>query len=331
MEDKNEKNIENKEKRKIKINKVLIKKILLVFIFLNLCAFSAMIFPNIGKPYAKEKMMMQSAALITVVYIIPISKVFGNHNILTIPFYAVRDKLYDAAYNMYPKDEAEKEIQWYAVKQIEYQMLYEPLLGDFTTNPKKLANNKDMWRWTDEFYNNAMLLAHEKTDQPYFNKYIYRNYIGELSQYMDARPLLFLARDNYCYKNLLSDPIEISRFNNILVTSERLKDDFRKNNPESLNYFYDNNNITPQEFLNKQKIIVYLLTNKINNKKFSCDDSLVNQYLDTRNEMINYLKNPPVETMDTTNRECTHDSLYNWQTNKDLEKTIETQCKIEME
>jgi len=143
--------------------------------------------------------------------------------------------------------------------------------------------------------------------------------------------LLFLARDNYSYKNLLNDQKEMSRFNNILVTSERLKEDFEKNNPESLNYFLDNNNITPQEFLNKYKIIVYLLTNKINNKKFSCEDSLVNQYLDTKNEMINYLKNPPVETMGTTNSECTRDALYNWQTNKDLETTIETQCKIRME
>jgi len=126
-----------------------------------------MIFPNIGKPYAKEKMMMQSAALITVVYIIPLSKLFGNHNILTVPFYAVRDKLYYTAYDMYPKDEAEKEIQWYAVKQIEYQILYRPLYWKhFKSNPQKLANNKELWQWTDEFYNKAMLLAKEKTNQP---------------------------------------------------------------------------------------------------------------------------------------------------------------------
>lgn len=318
------------EKKKFILKKV--KTFILIFFYLNIIVFSIAIFPNIKEPYPRQKMMMQSAAFITAIYIIPLSKVFGNHNILTIPFYVVRDKLYDTAYSMYPKDEAEKEIQWYAVKQIEYQLLYSPLyLKYFNTNPKKLAENKELWHWTDEFYNNAMLLAHEKTNQPYFNKYIYRNYIGELSQYLDDRPLLFLARDNYSYKKLLNDPKEINRFNNILVTSERLKKDFEKNNLDSLNYFRDNNNITPQEFLNRHKILVYLLSNKYLNNNFNCNDTLITKYLDTRIEMINYLKNPPVETVKTTNVETTNVDLYKWQLNKELEQVIETQCKIRLE
>lgn len=323
--------MEDKDEQKRTIIKK-IKTFILFFLYFNIIVFSVAIFPNINKPYPKQKMMMQSAAFITVIYIIPISKVFGNHNILTIPFYTVRDKLYDTAYNMYPNDEAEKEIQWYAVKLFEYQFLYQPLYEKyFNTNPQKLANNKDLWHWTDEFYNNAMLLAHEKTNQPYFNKYIYRNYIGEISQYMDDRPLLFLARDNYSYKNLLNDQKEIDRFNNILVTSERLKNDFEKNNPDSLNYFLDNNNITPQEFLNKHKILVYLLSNKYLNHNFNCNDKLIKKYIDNRNEMINYLKNPPTETVKTTNVESTNVDLYKWQLNKELEQIIETQCSIRLE
>lgn len=299
--------------------------------FLNICAFLGVTLPNIGQPYSKEKMMMQSSALITGIYIIPLSKILGNHNILTWPFYAVRDKLYNTAYNMYPKDEAEKEIQWYAVRHTEYQMLYRSLLGNFTTNPKKLANNKEMWQWTDEFYKEAMLLAHEKTNQPYFNKYIYRNYIGIVSQYLDDRPLLFRARDSYSYKNLLNDPKEIERFNTILVTSEKLKKEFQENNTESLNYFLDNPNIFPQEFLNRHEILVYLLANKYLNQNFYCNDTLIEKYIDTRNEMINYLKNPPAETVKTTNVETTNVNLYKWQLNKELEQVIETQCKIRLE
>lgn len=313
-------------------HKKKIKAFLIIFVCLNICIFSAAIIPNIKQPYPRQKMMMQSAAFITVFYIIPISKVFGNHNIFTWPFYAVRDKLYNTAYNMYPKDEAEKEIQWYAVRDTEYNALYHLLyLNFFRTSPEKLANNKYLWEWTDEFYNNAMFLAHEKTDQPYFNKYIYRNYTGEMFIYLTDRPLLFLARDNYSYRNLLNDPKEISRFNNILITTERLKKDFEKNNPDSLNYFLGNPNIFPQEFLNKHVLLVFLLTNKKTNKTFNCGDSLVGQYIDNRKEMVNYLKNPPVETVETTNVETTHDDIYNWQLNKDLEKIIVTQCKIRLE
>lgn len=318
------------EKKKNIIKKI--KVIILIFVYLNVLIFSAAIIPNINKPYPKQKMMMQSSAFITVFYIIPISKVFGNHNIFTIPFYAVRDKLYNTAYNMYPKDEAEKEIQWYAVKDTEYYALYHPLyLRYFKTNPKKLTDNDELWKWTDEFYNNAILLSKESTKQPYFNKYIYRNYTGEIFRYLTNRPLLFLARDNYSYQKLLNDPKEINRFNNILITTEKLKKDFQKENPESLNYFLENSNISPQEFLNKHEVLVYLLTNKKIKTKFSCNDSLLIQYINNRKEMINYLKNPPVETIETANQETAQNDIYNWQLNKDLEKTIETQCKVRLE
>lgn len=320
------------EKEKVRNILKKVKILLLVFVWLNVCVFAAAIIPNIKQPYPKEKMMMQSAAIITIGYIIPISKVFGNHNILTVPFYAVRDKLYDTAYSMYPKDEAEKDNQWYAVKYPEYHALYHPLyLKYFKTHPEKLADNKELWKWTDEFYNNAKALSIEKTNQPDFNKYIYARYVGSLSQYLEDRPLLFLARDNYSYVNLLNDPNEINRFNNILITSEKLKKDFQKNNPDSLNYFSENPNISPQEFINKHEVIVFLLTNKKIKNKFSCNDSLINKYHSNREEMINYLKNPPVETVETTNVGATHDDIYNWQLNKDLEKTIVTQCKMRLE
>lgn len=319
------KNIFEKHKKKI-------KAFLLIFLWLNVCVFSAAIIPNINKPYAKEKMMMQSAVFITAFYIIPLSKVFGNHNILTSPFYAVRDKLYNTAYNMYPKDEAEKEIQWYAVRFSEYQALYHPMyLKYFKTNPGKLADNKELWTWTDEFYNNAMLLAQEKTEQPYFNKYIYRNYISEISQYLDDRPLLVKARDNYNYTDLLINSKEIRRFNNILIVSKRLKKNFEENNQESLNYFLNNLNVYSQEFLNKHELYVYLLMNKSMNNKFHCNDNLLNDYFQNRKLIVEYLKNPPVETVKTSNREVAYGSLYTWKINKELEKTIETQCKIRLE
>lgn len=317
--------------KKIFENKKILTAILKIFIGFNLLVVATVFANNSNEPYPNEKGMMQTSALITAYYIIPLSKVFGNHNILTLPFYAVRDKLYNTAYNRYPKDEAEKEIQWYAVKGNEYEMLYRPLLSDFVKNPEKLANNKEIWQWTDEFYNNAMLLAHEKTDQPFFNKFIYCYYIQEVAQYLLARPLLFLARDDNSYQNMLNDPIEISKLNNILVTSEKLKNDFKKNNLESLNYFYTNLNVSYQESLNKYKLYVYLLTSKINNEKFSCKDSLVNQYILTRKKMIDYLNNPPKETIETANLKCAYDALYKWQLNNDLEQRVVTQCKIGLE
>lgn len=309
-----------------------IKSFLLIFLYLNILIFAAAIIPNINQLYSKQKMMMQSAAMINVIYIFPLSKLFGNHNISTIPFYAVRDKLYYTAYNMYPKDEAEKEIQWYAVRFSEYQALYHPLyLKYFKSNPEKLATDKELWKWTDEFYNNAMLLAQEKTTQPYFNKYIYRNYTGDIFSYLEDTSLLFKARDNYSYNTLLKNQRETEHFKNILITSEKLKEDFEKNNQESLNYFLNDPNVYPQEFLNKHKIYVYLLMNKHINNKFNCNDNLLKEYFQNRKLIVSYLKNPPVETVKTSNVNVAYGSLYTWEINKELEEIIETQCKIRLE
>lgn len=324
---------ENKNIKEYKIKgKIISKYFLILFILLNLVCLAGAIFPAIGQPYSKEKMMMRTAVIINHLYIFPLSKVFGNHNVLTVPFYAVRDKLYYTAYNMYPKNEAEKEIQWYAVMRSEYKTLYHPMyLKYFKINPEKLANNDILWRWTDEFYNNAMLLSKESTKQPYFNQFIFSNFVGEIFNYLEDRPLLFLAKDNRNYTNFLSSEIEIDRLNNILITFQRLENDFRKNNLVSLNYFLKDNNVYCQEFLIKHNLLVYLLTSRQYNQTFNCVDPLITQYVDNKKEMINYLENPPKETLKTMNKETIYGDLYKWQLNKNLEKTLVTQCKVRME
>lgn len=315
-----------------KKRKLISKYFIILFILLNLICFGVAIFPSYLQPYPKEKAMMKSAAVINLAYIFPLSKLFGNHNILTLPFYAIRDKLYYTAYNMYPKNEAEKDIQWYAVRRSEYKNLYHPLYYKyFNSNPKKLANNKMLWAWTDEFYNNAMLLSSESTKQPYFNQFIFSNFIGEMFTYLNDRPLLFLSRDNYNYTNFLISEEEINRLKNILNVSQKLKNDFEKNNLESLNYFLKDNNVYCQEFLIKHEIYVYLLTNEDMNGEFNCNDNLISQYIINRKEMLKYLNNPPKETLKTMNNETIYGDLYNWKLNKDLETTIESQCKIRLE
>lgn len=312
----------------MKIRKVVIKQFLQIVIFLSSIIILAIIKPIEGQLYFKEKAMMRTAFLINKICIFPLSKAFGNRNILTLPFYAIRDKFYYTAYDMYPEYEAEKEVQWYAIRYTEYKTLYSPMYEKYyKTNPQRLANDKNLWLWSDEIYNHAMLLSKDSTIQPFFNKFIFSNFVGFMFTYIEDRPLLFLAKDNYSYTNLLNNKKELERFNNILVTLVDLKRNFQKNNIESLNYFLNDNNVYCQEFLMKHEIIVYLLANKQMNEKFSCKDSLINQYIENRKQMIKYLDNPPIETVKTMNKESIYDYLYKWQLNNELQNSIETQCK----
>lgn len=323
--------MEDKEKRKIK-RKLIPKYFIVLFILLNLICFCTAIFPSFVQPYSKEKAMMRSAVVINNLYIFPLSKFFGNRNILTIPFYAIRDKLYYTAYNMYPKNEVEKDIQWYAVMRSEYKNLYHPMYEKYyKKNPRKLTNNKMLWLWTNEFYNNAILLSKETTKQSYFNKFIFSNFIGEMFTYLNDRPLLFLSRDNYSYTNFLNNEVEIDRLNTILNTLLSLKKNFQENNIESLNYFLKDKNVYCQEYLIKHKILVYLLTSKQYGQNFSCTDPLISQYIENRKKMTNYLNNPPKETLKTRNNTVIYGDIYKWQLNRDLQNNIETQCKMRLE
>lgn len=313
-------------KERIKILKRIISGyILILFILLNLFCLTGAIFPVIGQPHFKEKIMMRTAVALNEVYIFPLSKIFGNHNILTAPFYSVRNKLYNTAYNMYPKTEAEKDMFWYVIKFPEYEKLYSPMyMKYFNNDSQKLVKDNTLFDWTDELYQHAISLSNSTISDSDYNKAIFKAFNDVTFFYISDRPLLYRAKYNYNYINLINNNNEIYRFNNLLFAHEKLKKYCQKYNQKSLDKFYEDFQIYHHEALNTQNSLVYILSNKFITHTLECNDPMINQYIDSEKVLMKYLNYPKINK---DNKDAIWGNLYKWQLNKELQHVIIGQCR----
>lgn len=311
------------EEKKNKISKQsFFKKVFKIFIALNLMCVGYVLTSTSMQPYHTEKAMMQTAGLINVFYIYPLSKVFGNRNILTLPFYAVRDKLYNTAYNMYPKDEAEKEMQWTAVKYWEYDELYSPLFEKyFKSKPEKLVKNNDLFNWTDEMYYHLNLLAEGTIKDPYIRKLRYNAYNKILHEYLSARSLLFKAKFNNAYDIYLLNNQEIQRLKNLLDESILLENYCKKNEPEGVAY-WDEDNFYYTNLI-RTDATISILQNIIKRNGFNCDNYYLKIYLDNRYILEADLQNPRISSED---KKLIY-KILNYPLSNEILETYNSQCK----
>lgn len=83
--------------------------IVIFLVIIHLLAFGIpIVSQSYGKPYAKAKSYATAATTINIIYIFPLSKAFGYKNIFTLPFYSLRDYLYNKSISLYPVDEGGK-------------------------------------------------------------------------------------------------------------------------------------------------------------------------------------------------------------------------------
>lgn len=313
-------------KKYIITKKGIAKYLVFLFLLLNLCAFAGAITPVIGQPYSKEKIMMRTAVAINVIYIYPLSKVFGNRNILTLPFYFVRDKLYYTAYNMYPKDETEKEIHWHAVRYWEYEKLYSPMYEKyFKSQPEKLIKNNDLFNWTNEIYYHLNLLSQGTIKDPTFKEYRFGYFNQVLHEYLPVRFLLFKAKNNYNQYVYLSNDSEIQQLKNLVADSIKLESFCRQNEPEGIIYW--NKDSFWYTNLNLLDATISILQNSIKKNEFNCNSPYLNIYLENRRILtfdLNYSKVPNEKKKLIRN-------YLNYNLNEDILKEYNTQCSMNKE
>lgn len=313
-------------KKIIITRKNIIKYIALLFLYLNIMAFAGAIIPALSMSYPVEKAMMRSAAAINDIYIFPLSKIFGIHNVLTTPFYAVRDKLYYTAYNMYPKYETEKETDWRAIRFLEYNTLYGPwFMKYYKSNPAMLFKNNDLVNWTDEIYSHAILISQSKPSSEYLAKFVYKAFCDVSYIYVIDRPLYFFVRDN-SYNNLIKNPIEIERFKTLLDTQGQLKQIYQVKYPKISEWFYGDIGFYNNEEIYIHNSLICILANKLISNTLSCNDPLISQYINSEQEMTRYLDNPQLSTIA---KKGISTQLYsNWKLNNEMKNTLNLECKI---
>jgi hypothetical protein len=107
----------------------VLKALIVFFVAFNLIVFPAVIVDqSLGKPHAKAKVYMSAALIVDFVYIIFPSKIFGANNLISKPFYFVRNFLFNTGYELLPKSDAEKDLWWARIRFNEWYHLHlEPM------------------------------------------------------------------------------------------------------------------------------------------------------------------------------------------------------------
>ena len=299
--------------RKIK-NKFL--KYLFVFILINiLLLLSTSISGLLQKEYRMQNALLRPADFITKAYIYPLSKIFGYENILTLPFYAVRNLLYNKGISLLPNDSPEKIVWWYSIRFVEFASVDEPGLRDRFIDGKEITDRQTikLKNWNDEIYNQILLL---KTAD--LSKTIYKDdkllILRDLITFYNKgvgrlRTMLFFKK----YKNYkqgqiyptISDSQDMTMF--LLEDFDKLKEDLHKINSNDYRKYINQPII--EEYIFKRNCTWNVLSYKGKTEKINCTDPAAIIYHDMglkiiKNLIINF------NNLSSSQKDKAHLSLY---------------------
>lgn len=288
---------EEEQKKRIfnqKIKNIFVK-FLIFFLVVNLMAFLVPIFDQcLGKPYAKAKTYVTIAKTINTLYIFPISKAFGYKNILVKPFYPIRDYFYNKGISLYPKNEGEREIQWFTVRYAEYNTLIHPLVQDFVTRQKKSKGmDKVLLAWQDELTAHLEPFAILKIKDSNLRKYRFNQFVNyALAAYWNREFVVgvIARRDPNCkYADpILRNPKEMRKLELPLLYYEKLKAYAKDNEKEGLNYFYNETNNAYIENVLKYEISGKMIEAQMVNNKLNCNNEYAKMYGNSFSDLLDY-------------------------------------------
>lgn len=150
---------------------------IVIFSIINLFIFTPIIVGQLKSPrYPVARAYLKSAYMVNLLYIFPLSKIFGYGNPLTWGFYPVKDILYKIGISKLPKDEGEREIWWFNVRFVEFKVVVQPTLSkSFTYNDKKYKplpkwQVKSFEKWNNELYSHILSWQSAKISDPKLKK-----------------------------------------------------------------------------------------------------------------------------------------------------------------
>ena len=281
--------------------KIFTKRVLVCFFILNLFAFGIPIAKkSVGKPYAMAKAFNVAAATVNIVYIFPLSHIFGYKNMFTLPFYGIRDILYNTSQSLYPENEGEKEVNWFTVRYAEFETLLLPIVrrdsGDMRILYYK-KYDKVLLEWIDELHDHLKPFATEKIIDPAIRKLrfnLFVNYAFEayFDRYTLVDTILSEKPENkYKLSPILKNKEQMQKIEDALIYYNKLKDYAKKNEQDGLDFFkYHTNNFYVEDFL-KWQVSSKVLKSKLVNDRFSCNDPYIKTMGESFSKLNEYQHN----------------------------------------
>lgn len=281
--------------RKIK-NRIF--KYIFVFVLINiLLLLSTSIYGLLQKEYRVQQALLRPADFITKFYIIPISKIWGYKNILTYPFYIVRDSLYNKGNSMLRENSAAQIIWWYDIRFVEFAALVKPYAYKLYNNDNKPISDeqKDIFKnWQNEVYNKILIFPNvnlTNTKYSSANLLIFRDII----EYYSKTMAIFSIADQISGKNYTERGIEfpgpeyyaVKDNINMLNEFDKLKSHLEKQNSIAYKTYQQKPIIDEYEF--KKDIAQYLLWYEQTFETIDCDSYELQLFLNMKINMINYL------------------------------------------
>lgn len=275
---------------------ILLSIVLVCFLAFNLVLFGTMIYKNAnGKPYAKAKAYNIAAVTINQTYIFPLSHLFGYKNVLTIPFYGIRDALYNKSQSLYPNNEGEKEINWFTVRYAEYKTFVHPLINDLMGWKPKTPKYKVpmIAAWIDELHEHLEPFATMPIYDPDLKKFRYNMFVNFafdnfIHRHMLASYLATQDPENNYLEPILRNKEQVNKIEDSLIYLEKLKKYAQKNEKEGLTYFYNHtNNYYLDEYLTWEVSSTILYSKMVNNN-LSCNDKYINTYRNSFLKLDNF-------------------------------------------
>ena len=264
-------------------------------VIVNFLAFTIpLLTQSVGKPYAKAKAYVTVAKTINAMYIFPLSQVFGYKNILAKPFYPARDYFYNKGISLYPKDEGEREIQWFTVRYAEYDTLIHPLVQDFATRQRKSkGKDKMLLAWQDELTSHLEPFSTLKIEDDNLRKFRFNQFVNyALSAFWNRKFVVnaIAINDPNCkYANpILRNSEELKKLESVILHYEKLKQYAENNEQDGLDYFYNETKNNYIEEVLKYEVSNVMLEAQMVNNTLDCNGKYSKIYGSSFTKLLAY-------------------------------------------
>lgn len=258
--------VEEKDKFKDMLKRIVkgIVSILVLFVLINLFIFVPLIVNQLKSPrHPEAKAYLKSAFMINQMYIFPLSNALGYRNRLTLPFYKLRDRLYQTGMSKLDNDEGEKEIWWFDIRFFEYKMLIQKTLFDaykYKTDmiPLPKWQEKIFKDWINELYSHIQSWPKTEINDPAMKKEKLIRFLDMAETYIASIHVLstklqITAKDYKPEEHTHHKPYpkldDVKNYMNVVDAFEKLKSDSIKNDKESYEYFERDKGVDEDEFL----------------------------------------------------------------------------------
>ena len=290
-------------KAKLKQLKRIIIIFVILFVLINIAIFTPFINAELkNKKYPKQSAILISSHLITRIYILPLSKSLGYKNILVLPFYYLRNYLYNKGISMLPANSPERECWWYNTRFLEYASVVDTTISEWFSSHKKPFSEreiKDINNWNNEVYNHILIFPKTDFTSTKYENYqlqIYRDMIDKFQHSMAlfsttqqiVTPYWLLERQKRNGKKYPGPKYEAVQHNLELIDKfDEYKEKIKNENPFAYKKYEEGPIV--EEYIMKKNLADNYLLYKDTFEKIDCNSKEFLIWGDMRSKILNYI------------------------------------------